>query len=307
MKPTLRQLQLFVAASEQKTFSAAAKIMCLTPSALSIQIQQLEDTMGIPLFEQIGKRKYLTSAGEELQASSRVIFDELQRVNMRLSQIKGGMSGELKISAVTSAKFFVPHLLGAFHKLYPNVRFKLTVANRNQILERIADNLDDLTIMAHVPSNSQVEAVPVLDNILCVIAPPSHRLAKLKKVTLADIQNEEFLFREQGSGTRMTTEQLFSKHGISVKSVMELGSSEAIKQAVVAGLGISIVSKHSAWLEIKTGYLTELNLTLFPEPKPWYSVHHEKKELSPIAEAFQDFIRDHAESIIRTMESLRYL
>ena len=240
-------------------------------------------------------------------ASSRVILDELQHVSMRLSQLKGGMSGELQISAVTSAKFFVPHLLGAFHKLYPNVNFKLTVANRNQILERIADNLDDLTIMAHVPKNSQVEAVPVLDNVLTVIAPPTHRLAKFKKVTLADIEGEEFLFREQGSGTRMTTEQLFADQGISVKSVMEMGSSEAIKQAVVAGLGISIISKHCAWLEIKTGYLVELNLTLFPEPKPWYSVHHEKKELSPIAVAFQDFIRVHAENIIRTMESLRHL
>ena len=277
MKPTLRQLQLFVAAAEHKTFSATAKAMCLSPSALSIQIRQLEETVGIALFEQIGKRKFLTAAGKELLVSSKAILDELQQVNMRLSRLKGGMSGELQISAVTSAKFFVPHLLGAFHKLYPDVKFKLTVANRNQILERIADNIDDLTIMAHVPENSQVVAVPVLGNLLIVVALPTHRLAKLKKVTLADLEGEDFLFREQGSGTRMTTEQLVGDKGISVNSVMELGSSEAIKQAVMAGLGITIISKHSVWLEIKTGYLTELNLELFPEPRPWYSVHHEKK------------------------------
>ena len=138
-----------------------------------------------------------------------------------------------------------------------------------------------------------------------MVALPTHRLAKLKKVSLADLEGEDFLFREQGSGTRMTTEQLFGDKGISVNSVMELGSSEAIKQAVMAGLGISIISKHCVWLEIKTCYLTELNLELFPEPRPWYSVHHEQKALSPIAEAFQDFIRVHGENIIRSIESLR--
>ena len=174
MKPTLRQLQLLVAAAEHRTFSEAADAMCLTPSALSIQISQLEETMGIELFERLGRRKFLTPAGEELLASCKVIFDELQKVNVRLTQLKCGMSGELKISAVTSAKFFVPHLLGAFHKLYPDVNFKLTIANRNQILERIDNNADDLTIMSHIPKNSHVIALPILRNLLVLVAPPSH-------------------------------------------------------------------------------------------------------------------------------------
>lgn len=159
--------------------------------------------------------------------------------------------------------------------------------------------------MAHVPENSQVVAVPVLDNLLVVIAPPSHRLSQLKKVSLSDINGEDFLFREQGSGTRMTTEQLFAENGISVNCLMELGSSEAIKQAVMAGLGISIVPKHCVWLEVKTGYLTQLSLELFTETRPWYSVHHEQKSLSPVAETFQDFIRVHGETIIQSMETLR--
>ncbi len=306
MKPTLRQLQLFVAAAKHKSFSETAKVMCLTPSALSIQIRQLEKTAGIALFEQIGKRKFLTLAGKELLASSKAIFDELQQVDMRLSRLKGGMSGELQISAVTSAKFFVPHLLGAFHKLYPEVDLKLTVANRIQILERIANNVDDLTIMAHVPDDSHVVAVPVFGNLLIVIAPPTHRLAKRKKVTLADLNGEDFLFREEGSGTRMATEKLFADKGVSVNRLMELGSSEAIKQGVMADLGLSIISKHCVWLEIKTGYLAELNLTLFSEFRPWYSVHHKQKELSPVAEAFQDFIRVNGENIIQSVESLRH-
>ena len=305
MRPTLRQLQLFTATAEHKTFCETARVMCLTPSALSIQIRQLEETMGIALFEKIGKRKFFTQAGKELLVASRAIFDELRQLNMRLSMLKGGMRGDLKISAVTSAKFFVPHLLGAFHKLYPDVNFKLTVANRNQILERIANNVDDLTIMAHVPENSQVVAVPVLSNLLVVIAAPTHRLAKRKKVRLADLEGEDFLFRESGSGTRMSTEQLFADNGITVNNMMELGSGEAIKQAVIAGLGISIISEHCVWLELKTGYLTQLDLELFPEPMPWYSVRREQTEMSPIVDAFQDFIRVHGENIIRSMESLR--
>lgn len=305
MKPTLRQLQLFIAAAEHRSFSETAKVMCLTPSALSIQIRQLEETVGVALFERIGKRKFLTLAGNELLTSSKVIFEELQQVRMRLSRLKEGMSGELKIAAVTSAKFFVPHLLGGFHKLYPDVNFKLTVANRNQILERFENNIDDLVIMAHVPENSHVVAVPVLGNPLVVIAPPTHRLAKRKKIALVDLVGEDFLFREQGSGTRMTTEKVFKEKDISVNLVMESGSSAAIKQGVMAGLGISIISKHAVWLELKTGYLIELKLKVVLKQKPWYSIHHEQKELSSLAEAFQEYIRINGENIVGSVESLR--
>jgi DNA-binding transcriptional LysR family regulator len=306
MKPTLRQLQLFIAAAEYRSFSDAAKAMHLTPPALSIQIAQLEESMEIALFERIGRRKFMTPAGEELLSSSKVIFEELQQVNTRLARLKGGMSGELKISVVTSAKFFVPHLLGAFQKLYPEVTFKLTVANRNQILGRIENNIDDLTIMAHTPKNSSVVALPILRNLLILVASPRHRLAKRKRILLSDLQGEKFLFREKGSGTRMTTEQFFNDNNITVENVMELGSSEAIKQAILAELGISIISRHSVWLELKTGYLVELNFKALPEPRPWYSVHHEQKELSPLAEAFQDFIQVNGEIIASSVESLSH-
>ena len=306
MRPTLRQLQLLIAAADHNTFSEAADTMCLTPSALSIQIGQLEETMGIALFERLGRRKFLTPAGEELTASCRLIFEELQKVNVRLTQLKCGMSGELKISAVTSAKFFVPHLLGAFHKLYPEVTFKLTVANRNKILQRVDDNIDDLTIMAHAPQNSRVIALPILRNTLVMVSLPTHRLAKKRKVLLSDLDGEDFLFREEGSGTRMTIESFFADNNVSVNKVMELGSTEAIKQAVLADLGISIISRHAVWLELKAGYLTELDLKGLPEPRPWYSVHHEKKELTPLAETFQEFIQVNGESIAQSIELIRH-
>ena len=297
---------MFIAAAEHKTFSEAANTMCLTPSALSIQVSQLEGSMEIALFERQGRRKFLTPAGEELLASSKAIFEELQKVNIRLTQLKCGMSGELKISAVTSAKFFVPHLLGAFHKLYPDVTFKLTIANRNKILKRIDDNADDLTIMAHTPKKSRVVALPILRNLLVLVASPTHRLVKRQRIAFSDLNGEDFLLREEGSGTRMTTEQLFDDNDVSVRSVMELGSSEAIKQAILAELGISIISKHAVWLELKTGFLVELNLKALPEPKPWYSVHKESRELSPLAETFQDFMQVNGETIAHSIELLRH-
>ena len=306
MRPTLRQLQLFIAAAEHGSFSEAANSMSLTPSALSIQVGQLEESMGIALFERRGRRKFLTPAGDELLESSKIIFEELQKVNIRLTRLKCGISGELKISAVTSAKFFIPHMLGAFHKLYPDVNFKLTIANRNQILERINDNADDLTIMAHAPKNSRVIALPILRNLLVLVASPAHRLAKRKRIQLSDLVDEDFLFREKGSGTRMATEKIFSDHNISVKCVMELGSTEAIKQAILAEMGISIISKHAVWLELKTGFLVELNLKALPDSRPWYSVYPEKKELSPLAETFQTFIQVNGESIARSIELLRH-
>ncbi|MBL4820588.1 MAG: LysR family transcriptional regulator, partial [Gammaproteobacteria bacterium] len=300
------QLQLLIAAAEHKSFSAAAKAIHLTPSALSIQISQLEKSVGIALFERIGKRKFITPAGKELLASSKVIFEELANVNIRLTRLKCGMSGELKIAAVTSAKFFVPHFIGAFHKLYPEVTFKLTVANRTQILERIENNADDLTIMAHAPENLRVVAVPILSNLLILAAPPAHRLANKRKVLLSDLNGENFIFREKGSGTRMTTEKLFADNNISTNVVMELGSSEAIKQGILAELGISIISRHSVWLELKNGYLTELDLKTPLKSASWYSVHQEQKELSPLAETFQDFIRVNGENIAKSVESLRH-
>ncbi|PCI54445.1 MAG: LysR family transcriptional regulator [Alphaproteobacteria bacterium] len=306
MKPTLRQLQLLIAVAEHETFSEAANTMCLTPSALSIQISQLEESMEIALFERIGRRKFLTPAGDELLSSCKIIFDELQKVNLRLTRLKCGMSGELKISAVTSAKFFVPHLLGAFHKIYPEVRFKLTIANRLRILERIEDQVDDLTIMAHTPKNTRVVALPILRNSLVLVSSPTHRLAKRTKIHLSDLNDEDFLLREDGSGTRITTEKLFSDHNISVNIIMELGSSEAIKQAILAELGISLIPKHAVWLELRTGFLVELNIKELPEPRPWYSVHKENQDLSPLAETFQNFIQENGESIARSIELLRH-
>ncbi len=305
MKPTLRQLRLFQAAARHPSFKATATAMHLSPSALSIQLKQLEETVGLALFEQIGKQKYLTMAGRELATACEKIFAELDTIEMRLTQLKGNMVGTLRLAVVTSAKFFAPHLLGTFHRLYPGVKLQLKVANRDQILQRLRDNADDLVIMAQAPDDFPVRVIPFLDNPLVVIAAPDHPLARERQIKFKQLVENDFLIREPGSGTRMAMEGIFQRAGAAMNSLMELGSSEAIKQGVMAGLGLSILSRHCVWLELKTGYLTELDVVSFPDLRVWNAVHLSGKILSPVAESFLDFIVSNGQSIENEM-SERY-
>jgi DNA-binding transcriptional LysR family regulator len=271
--------------------------MHLSPSALSIQLKQLEEAVGVALFEQIGKQKYLTTAGRELADACENIFAELDTVEMRLAQLKGNMVGTLRLAVVTSAKYFAPHLLGHFHRRHPGVKLQLKVANRDQILQRLRDNADDLVIMAHPPDDLSVKAIPFLDNPLVVVAAPDHPLAKERQIQFMQLMENDFLIRESGSGTRMAMEEMFQKAGVTMNSLMELGSSEAIKQGVMAGLGLSILSRYCVWLELKTGYLTELDVVDFPDLRVWNAVHLSGKVLSPVAESFLEFIVSNAQSV----------
>lgn len=304
MRITFHQLQLFDCAARLPSFKAAAEAVNLTPPALSIQLKLLEETLGVPLFEQIGKRKYLTPAGAELQASCRKIFAELDYIDMRFAQLKGGMIGKLSVAIVTSAKYFTPHLLGAFQRLYPKVELNLIVANRTQILERLKSNKDDVVIMAHVPGELEVQSIPFLDNPLIVIASPAHPLAGFAQVGFEQLAEQPFLIRESGSGTRMAIEELFGARGKTVKVAMELGSSEAIKQGVIAGLGISILSRHCVWLELQTGHLKQLNVEGFPDLRAWYLIYRQGKNLTPVAEAFIDYVKANGQTMLDDIESL---
>lgn len=304
MRITLHQLQLFDAAARMPSFKAAAETLNLSPPALSIQLKILEESLGVSLFEQIGKKKYLTSPGMELQQVCHRIFDELNHLDMRFTQLRGGMAGKLSIAIVTSAKYFTPHLFGAFQRVYPNVEFNMIVANRTRILERLENNADDLVIMAHVPDAFDIKAIDFLDNPLIVIASPDHPLVNVKNIAFEQLVEQPFLIRESGSGTRMAVEQYFSTHNAAMKVAMELGSSEAIKQGVLARLGISILSRHCVWLELKTGFLKQLDVQGFPDVRSWYVVYRQGKQLSPVAEAFIKYIVANGQIMLDEVEQL---
>ncbi|WP_456379170.1 LysR family transcriptional regulator [Thiolapillus sp.] len=295
---TLRQLQILVAVARHGGYTRAAKALHLTQPTVSMQIKKLSENIGLPLFEQRGKKLQLTSAGKKTLEASRDILNRLDLLGGEISSLTGEMKGELRIAVVTTAKYFMPHLLGVFIQRYPDVQPRLFVTNRERVLQRLQENEDDLLIMGRVPKELEVEAIPFLDNDLVVIAPPRHRLTKKRAIPLEQLLEERFLLREPGSGTRLATDKLFSSQGLVLEPYMELGSIEAIKQAVMAGLGISVMSRHNLRLELDGGKMCMLNVKDFPLHRHWFAVHASDRNLNLVSQTFLNFIRDEGSMIL---------
>lgn len=288
---TLRQLEVFEAIARLGSFTRAAEEMHLTQPTVSMQIKKLTDTVGLPLFEQVGKKVYLTQAGRALQDFSRQIFDHFTHFEMLLADLKGLKQGRLRLGVVTTAKYFIPRLLGPFCRKYPGIDVSMKVSNRERILERLHDNEDDLYILGQPPEESDAEAEPFLANPLIVLAPAHHPLAGRKNIPLDSLADEPFLLREAGSGTRKAMEDLFARHRLKINVRMELGSNEAIKQAVVGGLGLSVLSRHTLALDAPTEQLAILDVEGFPIERHWYVAYPRGKQLSVVATTFLHFLR----------------
>ncbi len=287
---TLHQLQVFEAIAKHSSFTRAAEELYLTQPTVSQQMKQLTKAIGMPLFEQLGKRLYLTEAGEEVLKTSREISERFSQLEMTLAGLRGMKQGKLRISAITTAKYFVPRLLGPFLQKYPGIAISFQVTNRQQVLDRLADNLDDLYFIGMPPSTADICVRPFMENPLVVVAPHNHPLAHEKNIALHRLAEEPFIVRESGSGTRMVLERFFAENRIEINVVMEIGSNEAIKQAIVGGLGISVLSRHSLVLEGTHGPLAILDVEGFPLQRHWYVIHPESKRLSIVAQTFLDFL-----------------
>ena len=293
---TLRQLELFEAIARLGSFTRAAEELFLTQPTVSMQIKKLSNTVGMPLFEQVGKKIYLTDIGHELHCTCLGISEHLSNFEMIAADMKGLKTGKLRLAVVTTAKYFAPRLLGTFCQQYPGVDVSLKVSNRERVLERLAANQDDLYILGQPPEDADVVAETFLENNLVVIAPANHHLAKKKKIPLELLAKEPFLLREPGSGTRMATERQFAESGLKLKMRMELGSNEAIKQAVIGGLGVSVLSSHTLESDTPTKQFVVLNVQGFPIRRHWYFVYPSGKQLSIIARTFVDHLRQASQS-----------
>lgn len=295
---TFRQLSVFEAVARLLSYSRAAQEMHLTQPAVSMQIKQLEENVGMPLFEQLGKKIYLTEAGRELSHYSRVIAQQLSEAETVLNDLKGLQRGRLKISVASTANYFAPQLLAIFSQRFPTVTVSLDVTNRQALLAQLANNEMDMAIMGQPPEGLDLVAESFMENPLIVIAPTNHPLATQKKIPLKRLQNEAFLLREQGSGTRIAMERFFARRGIKLTPGMEMSSNEAIKQAVQAGLGLGIVSIHTVALELEMKRLAVLDVSFFPIMRHWYVVHRKDKRLSTVAQAFKAFLLTEAKQIL---------
>lgn len=263
-----------------------------------MQIKQLEENVGTALFEQLGKKIYLTEAGHELYHYSRVIAQQLSEVEAVLSELKGLKRGKLKISVASTANYFAPQLLATFSQRFPTVTVSLNVTNRQALLVQLANNEMDMAIMGQPPEGLDLVAESFMDNPLVVIAPVNHPLARKKAIPLARLEEETFLMREEGSGTRIAMERYFDAHDVKIHTGMQMSSTEAIKQAVQAGLGLGVVSLHTVELELEAKRLRVLDVEGLPINRHWYIVHRKDKRLSASAQAFKNFLLDEARTVL---------
>jgi DNA-binding transcriptional LysR family regulator len=305
MHLTLRQLKVFEAVARHLNYTRAAQELHLTQPAVSMQIKQLEVSLGVALFEQLGKRIHLTEAGQEVLVYARSVTQQLDELEGVLNRLKGLSGGRLRISVATTANYFIPTLLGAFSRRYPDVTVTLDVTNRETLLRQLSENTVDLVIMGQPPVEADVEAEAFMDNPLVVVAPPDHTLAGKKKIPLARLQEETFLVREPGSGTRIAMERFFNERGMKLRTGMEVGSNEAIKQSVQAGLGLGLLSRATIEQELALKRLVVLNIEDFPIMRHWYVVHRQGKRLSATAEAFKQFMRTEAATLLEMPVSRR--
>jgi DNA-binding transcriptional LysR family regulator len=290
---TLRQLQVFETIVRLGSFTRAAEELFLTQPTVSMQIKKLTDVIGMPLFEHVGRNVEPTEAGLELYDACRDMFETLSNLEMKISDLKGMKRGRLRLGAITTAKYFAPEVLGEFSQLFPGIEVALKVTNRDSIIERMRNNEDDLYIMGQAPSDEmEVESFPIAPNPLVVMAPRNHPLVGKKNIPLERIAEEFFILREPGSGIRDATLRAFDAEGLRPKVRMELGSNEAIKHAIVGGLGISVMSLHTLTLEGVNGPVAILDVKGFPIMRQWYIVYPKGKELSLVSQAFLDFAKD---------------
>ena len=293
MRFSFRQLQIFGAVARHLSYTRAAEDLHLTQPAVFAQIKQLEESIGLPLLERIGKQLHLTPTGHEVLATSKETVDALERLEMRLSDMQGLKRGRLRIAIVTTAKYLIPRLLGEFCSRYPGIEASLTVTNREKLLLRMTANEDDLVVLGAPPEGMDVVAAPIADNPLVVLARHDHPLAGVRNIPFARLAEEPFILREPGSGTRLATERHFTELGLKPRLRMELGSNEAIKQAVAGGLGVSVISQHTLTLDGEGALLRPLDVQGFPLMRKWYVAYPTGKHLSVAAEAFMEHLLGH--------------
>ena len=302
MRLTFHQLRLLLAVSRLGSVTRAAQRLHLTQPTLSAQLRQLAEQVGLPLFERVGRKLHLTAAGHAVLDTAQRVEQELESLDETLAELRGDVVGRLQLAVVSTAETFIPRLLGDFRRERPAVEVSLVVLNRDAVIRRLADNRDDLYIMSRPPQAPPVVATPFLSNPLVVVAAADHPLAGHESLPIEALADEEFVLREPGSGTRQAAEQFFAAHGLALRPRLELGSNEAVKQAVAGGLGLSLLSAHALAHAVDEG-IAVLRVEGTPLPTQWQVVYPAGKRLSPLAGAFLAFLRERAAELDRAAQA----
>lgn len=295
---TIRQLEVFVEAARELNFSRVGEALHLTQPAVSMQIRQLEEAVGVALFDKVGRRKALTEAGQLLQQHASRVLGELQDAEQSLQALQGLAGGTITVGLVSTAKYFAPKLLAMFSRDHPGVEVRFIVGNRGTLVQLLKENQTDLAVMGRPPGELEAVWEPLAENPNVLAAPVTHRLRRAQRFDLHELRRETFLQREDGSGTRTMMEEFFHGHLFKPSKIITMGSNETIKQAVMAGLGISLLSLHTLSLELRSGEIALLQAEGLPVQRTWYVVHASKRRLSPAAVAFRRFLIEQTQAYL---------
>jgi LysR family transcriptional regulator, low CO2-responsive transcriptional regulator len=298
---TLRQLRVFATAARHMNFSRAAEELHLSQPAVSTVLKELASHVGLPLFERIGRRSYLTPAGEEMLECARAITQRMREAEAALDQLKGVTGGRLNVAVISAGDYFFPRVLAAFGAGHPGITLNLTVHNREGLLRQLADNLTDLAVMVRPPRDMDIVAVPFAPHPYVIVAAPGHPLAGARQIPRTALKRERFVMRESGSDTWNSMREVFGRQFAKLNIAMQIASTETIKQAVVAGFGVAFLSAHTIGLDLLAGNLVVLDVQDFPARLNWYLVHNRTKRLPPVAAAFKDFLLREGAALIERL------
>jgi LysR family transcriptional regulator, low CO2-responsive transcriptional regulator len=295
---TLRQLKVFECVARNLSFTRAAEELHLSQPAVSTQVKELERHAGLALFEQLGRKTYLTQAGAEMLHHSRAIIQQFREAEEAIQQLKGVSGGKLNVAVISAGDYFFPRLLADFTRRNAGVVLNLTVHNRAELLRQLADNLTDLAIMVRPPVDMDTVNEPFAPHPYVVVAAPDHPLAKRKRIPMAELARQRFVAREKESDTWHSMRQAFGRWFGKLDVVMVIKSTETIKQSVIAGIGVAFLSAHTVTLERQVGNLVVLDVQGLPLMLDWYVVHRAKKRLPPVANAFKRFLMTEGAALI---------
>jgi LysR family transcriptional regulator, low CO2-responsive transcriptional regulator len=290
---TLRQLRTFKTVADLKSFSLAARRLQLSQPSVSYQVKELEETLGLPLLDRLGKRVQLTEAGTLLYGYARRMLDVLDEAAVEIEEMRGIKRGTLRVGASTTVGIYLlPAALGAFKKLHPGLVISLEIGTRERVQEQVLLNELDLAVVGPALHDVELAVIPFLTDELVVVAPAGHPLAGKRGLNLKDLAAQPFVMREAASGSRWSLEKAARKAGARLKVAMELGSNGAIKHAVESGLGLAVISRYACALEFSSGRLVELDVRGFPIRRDWHIVHLRRRKLPSSVTAFIQFLKD---------------